>query len=173
MFRNSCVGRQQLATDHYSNDNHRHKVMANAILLRELGNQNWPEIESSAFDMFVSSYCISSPDRTVSRGYLNDLASLLQEAGPESGLAKACQIISLANLGKKANSPMLLRKAEMLYFDFLPSFRWIISIETKSTTTHSFVTAVLLGLYEVSFVRAQRRKMASNIDRSLQVRRPS
>ncbi|MCJ1398025.1 hypothetical protein MMC11_001222 [Xylographa trunciseda] len=123
--------------------------MPKSILPCELGNLDWPEIESSAFQTFISDYCISSSNRTVSRGYLNGLESLIVEAGPGSSIAKSCKIISLANLGKKAASHMILQKAETLYFDLLPSFRWTISNEGKSTTIQSLITAVLLGLYEI------------------------
>lgn len=44
---------------------------------------------------------------------------------------------------------MLLDKAETLYFDLLPAFRRTISNEGKTTTVHSLITAVLLGLYEI------------------------
>ncbi|KAK9481539.1 hypothetical protein V1527DRAFT_486508 [Lipomyces starkeyi] len=123
--------------------------MPKSILPCDLENLNWAEIESLAVQTFISDYCISSSDRTVSRGYLNGLESLIEKAGSESSIAKSCKIISLANLGKKAASPMLLQKAETLYFDLLPSFRWTISSEGKSATIHSLLTAVLLGLYEV------------------------
>ncbi len=147
--------------------------MPKSILPCELGNLNWPEIESSAFQTFFSNYCISSSNRTVSRGYLNGLKSLIEQAGPESSIAKSCKIISLANLGKKAASPMLLQKAEALYFDLLPSFRWTISNEGKSTTIHSLITAVLLGLYEVSIAYEQGINTLFDADRSLRVLIPN
>lgn len=112
-------------------------------------------MEGLAFQTFISDYCIPSSNRTVSRGYLNGLESLIEEAGPGSSLAKSCRIISLANLGKKIASPILLQKAETLYFEFIPSFRWIISNESKATTIYSLITAVLLGLYEVSIASAR------------------
>lgn len=147
--------------------------MPKSILPWELGNPNWPEIESSAFQTFISDYCISSSNLTISRGYLNGLKSLIEKAEPRSIIAKSCKIISLANLGKKAANPMLLLRAETLYFDLLPSFRWTISNEHTSTTLHSFITAVLLGLYEVSIPGAQGVTTLFDIDRSLQVLVPS
>ena len=141
--------------------------MPKSILPCELGNLNWPEIESSAFQTFISEYCISLSNRTVSRGYLNGLESLIEKAGPASTVSQSCKIISLANLGKKAASPMLLQKAETLYFDLLPSFRWTISNEGESTTIQSLITAVLLGLYEVSIACAQVINTLFNVDRSL------
>jgi hypothetical protein len=140
--------------------------MPKSILQCELGNLNWPEIESSAFQTFISDYCISSSNRTASRGYLNGLESLIEKAVPASIIAQSCKIISLANLGKKAASPMLLQKAETLYFDLLPSFRWSISNEGKSTTIQSLITAVLLGLYEVSIACAQVISTLFDVDRS-------
>jgi len=143
--------------------------MSKSILPCELTNQNWPEIESSAFQTFISDYCISSSNRTVSRGYLNGLESLIEKSGQESIVAKACKIISLANLAKKTASPMLLQKAETLYFDLLPSFRWTISNEGESTTIHSFATAVLLGLYEVRIACVQGTELIFDVNRSLRV----
>ena len=147
--------------------------MPRSILPCEVGNLNGPEIENSAFQTFISDYCISSSNRTVSRGYLTGLESLIETAGPESSIAKACKIISLANLGKKAGNSMLLQKADALYFDFLPSFRWTISNEGRSTTIHSLITAVLLGLYEVNIACAQAINTLFDADRSLRVLAPN
>jgi hypothetical protein len=124
--------------------------MSKSTLPCELEHLNWPELESSAFQAFISDYCVSSLDCTISRGYLNGLQSLIVKAGPTSSIAQACKIISLASLGKKTASSLLLQKAEMLYVDLLPSFRSTISKEGDSTTIQSLMTAVLLGLYEVS-----------------------
>lgn len=98
----------------------------------------------------MSDYCISSPNYTVSRGYLSGLGGLIESAGPGSHIAESCKIISLANLGKKVNSAVFLQKAERLYFELLPSFRLTISSKDKLATVESLMTAVLLGLYEVS-----------------------
>jgi hypothetical protein len=68
---------------------------------------------------------------------------------------------------------MLLQKAEALYFDLLPSFRWTISNEGKSTTIHSLITAVLLGLYEVSIAYEQGINTLFDADRSLRVLIPN
>jgi len=147
--------------------------MPESILLCELGNLNWPEIESSAFQTFTFDYCISSSNRAVSRGYLNGLVSLIEKAGPASIIAQSCKVISLANLGKKAASPILLQKAETLYFDLLPTFRWTISNERKSTTIQSLITAVLLGLYEVSIACGQVINTLFDVDRSLRLLVPN
>jgi hypothetical protein len=124
--------------------------MPKSLLTSELRDLNWPELEILAFQTFVSDYCIPSIYPSISRGYLNSLESLVERAGPASIIAQSCKIISLATLGKKSVSPMILQKAENLYFDLLPSFRSTISNEGESTTIQSFVTAVLLGLYQVS-----------------------
>lgn len=147
--------------------------MAKFIPPCEVGNLNWSEVESSAFQILISDYCISSKDCTISCGYLNGLESLVGQAGLGLVTAKSCKIISLANLGKKAASPVLSQKAETLYFELLPSFRWNISNERKSTTMHSFMTAVLLGLYEVSIACGQDISALFDVNRSLQVRVPN
>lgn len=147
--------------------------MAKSILPCQLGILNWPEIESLAFQTFISDYCISSSNLTVSRGYLNGLESLIQKAGPASSIAQSYRIISLANLGKKADSPMLLQKAKTLYFDLLPSFRRTISNEDKFTTIQSLITAVLLGLYEVSISCTKVICMLFDIDRLLRLLGPN
>jgi hypothetical protein len=146
--------------------------MPKTILPCGLGNPNWPEIESSAFQTFISDYCISSSNRKVSRGYLNGLESLIEKAGPWSCIAKSCKIISLANPGKKTASPVLLQKAETLYFDLLPSFRTTTN-EGKSTTIHSLMIAVLLGLYEVSMKLRTRYDTSFEVHRSLRVLVPN
>ena len=132
--------------------------MPKTIVPFDLGSLKWPEIEDLAFQTFISDYCISSSNGTLSRGYLNGLESLIEKAGPASAVSQSCKIISLANLGKRAASPMFLQTAETMYFDLLPSFRWTISKEGNSTTIQSLITAVLLGLYEVSIARAQSYK---------------
>jgi hypothetical protein len=68
---------------------------------------------------------------------------------------------------------MLLQKAKTLYFDLLPSFRWTISNEGKSTTIHSLITAVLLGLYEVNIACPQGINTLFDVDRSLRVLVPN
>ena len=143
------------------------EVKAQSIVPSLLENLNWLEIESRAFQTFISDYCIPSSNRTVSRGYLNGLECFIEKAGPESCVAKSCRILSLANLGKKTASPGPVQRAEMLYLDLLPSFRQTISDEGNSTTIHSLITAVMLGLYEVRIIHIHGKCYFFDSNRSL------
>jgi hypothetical protein len=109
----------------------------------------WPNIEQDARLAFFDDYCVVSSNQNLSRGYLHGLRTLVFEAGLSSEVAQACTIMSLANLGKKHGNATYIKRAEDLYSSLLPSFRLRISNETRFTTVESFITATLLGLYEV------------------------
>jgi hypothetical protein len=141
--------------------------MPKTILLCESRNPSYSEIESLPFQAFISNYCISSSNPTVSHGYLSGLESLTKGAGPASNISQSCKVLSLAPLGRRQAIPTLLQKAERLYFDLFPSFRLTVSSEGNSTTIQSLIAAVLLGLYEVSIACAQIINTLSNVDRSL------
>jgi len=124
--------------------NPRPRIKANLV------NFESDQIEEIAFRTFITDYCVSSTNPTVSRGYLNSLENLIEKAGPASDIAQSCNIIALANLGKKRASHNLMKKAQMLYLGFLPSFR--LTIANEVTSVESLITAVLLGLYEVNLM---------------------
>lgn len=107
------------------------------------------QIDKHALQTFFVDYCVSSADRSLSRGYLDGLQTLLFHAGPQSEVSQAAKIVALANLGKKSNSPSLLERTRLLYSRLLHSFQRTISNPSTSSTIESFMTAVLLGLYEV------------------------
>ncbi|KIW46773.1 uncharacterized protein PV06_02411 [Exophiala oligosperma] len=107
------------------------------------------QIDKHALQTFFVDYCVSSADRSLSRGYLDGLQTLLFHAGPQSEVSQAAKIVALANLGKKSNSPSLLERTRLLYSRLLHSFQRTISNPSTSSTIESFMTAVLLGLYEM------------------------
>jgi hypothetical protein len=106
-------------------------------------------IEQRALAAFLDDYCIVSKNKSLSRGYLDDLESLLAHAGPSSDIAKAAKIAAFASLGNKLGEPDLIHRANMLYSDLLRSFQVTMSKAATSNTIESLATAVLLGLYEV------------------------
>jgi hypothetical protein len=110
---------------------------------------NGIEIEQRALSTFLDDYCVVSKDRSLSRGYLDDLEWLLASAGPSSDITKAVRIASFVSLGNKIGEPYLLHRANMMYSELLCSFQITMSRETTSNTIESLTTAVLLGLYEV------------------------
>ena len=111
---------------------------------------DWPYIEQGTRLAFFDEYCMVSSNRGLSRGYLHGLQTMIAKAGLSSELVQACTIIALANVGKKLGNAMYINRAEGLYSLLLRSFRLSISNEAIFTTVESLITAVLLGLYEVS-----------------------
>jgi hypothetical protein len=75
---------------------------------------------------------------------------MISEAGSSSELAQACTIASLANIANKLGNITYIERTKGLYSSLLRSFRLHISNEAIFTIVESLITAVLLGLYEVS-----------------------
>lgn len=99
---------------------------------------------------FLQGFCIQSEDHGLSRGYLDGLPSLLRRADPTSDVAKAATAAALGNAGMRYNRKDLLQEAERVYGSLLKSFRRAIVDLKESTCVTTFMTTVLLGLYEVS-----------------------
>ena len=107
------------------------------------------QLEQHALPTFFFDYCVISRDRSLSRGYLDGLETLLHHAGPSSDVGRACKIVALASLGNKLGRPKLVEKAKQLYAGLLSSFRMTISDPATSNTVESLMTSALLGVYEV------------------------
>ena len=107
------------------------------------------EAEQAALASFLDDYCVSSKDKTLSRGYLDNLEYLLAHGDLSSDLANATKAASLASLGNKLGEPDLLLRAKASYSELLASVQQTMSNSTTSKTLESLATAVLLGLYEV------------------------
>jgi hypothetical protein len=106
-------------------------------------------IEELALRAFFYDYCVTSMNRSLSRGYLDGLESLLHCNGRNSDLAQACKVVAFANHGNKLYRPILLRKAQIMYHDLLGCLARTIADPANSSTVESLMIAVLLGLYEV------------------------
>ena len=109
------------------------------------------EFEQRALAAFVDDYCIVPKDNSLSRGYLDGLEDLL--ARSSLAVAKAANIAGLASLGNKLDRPHLIHRAKTLYPDALCTFQVTMS-KGSSPSTESLTIAVLLGLYEVTYVSA-------------------
>jgi hypothetical protein len=121
-------------------------------LLRETllrNTYNGSEIEQRALFTFLDDYCVVLKDKSLSRGYLNDLECLLASAATSSDITKSMGIASFANLGNKIGEPYLVHQANMMYSELLCFFQITMSREATSNTIESLTTAVILGLYEV------------------------
>ena len=113
----------------------------------QLGNA---QLEQQALDIFIEEYCVEPADPTISRGFLNGLKSLIAYTGETSDVAQAARAVSLVGLGNRTSTPAFRRKAEILYGDLLRSFATTLSNPNTSNSVESLMTAVLMGLLEVS-----------------------
>ena len=109
------------------------------------------KFEQRALAKFFSDYCVVSSNRSLSRGYLNGLESLLNYAGTTSDIAQACKMMALACYGTPSTGTALVykAKAKLLYPSLLRSFTNTISNPANLNTIETLMTAVVLGLYEV------------------------
>ncbi|OCL02966.1 hypothetical protein AOQ84DRAFT_303720 [Glonium stellatum] len=102
-----------------------------------------------ALDSFFDDYCVESIDRSISRGFLDGLQSLINNAGQSSDIAQAARIVALAGIGNRTNRPDIVHQTKLIYGDLLRSFQTTLLDAVSSNTTESLMTAVLLGLYEI------------------------
>lgn len=106
-------------------------------------------IEQHARQQFFHDYCIISQNRELSRGYLHGLEAIVEEAGPDSELTKACTLVALSTACKTSWNAVHQGRVEDLYSSLLQSFRLSMSNTTQFVSIKSLLTAALLGLYEV------------------------
>lgn len=107
------------------------------------------QIEQRSLMTFFNDYCERSKDRSVSRGFLDGLETIIVYAGQSSNVAKAAKIVALAGIGNRLLRKTLVQKAERLYCELLSSFQKRLSEKTLCNTVELLVTASLIGLYEV------------------------
>ena len=110
---------------------------------------NDSDVNQIALATFLDDYCITSKDKTLSRGYLDSLGSLLAHGQSSSDLSKAAMVAALASFANKIGDPRLLHRAKESYSDLLVAFQSTMSNRVTASTIESLATAVLLGLYEV------------------------
>ena len=106
-------------------------------------------LDEGTLEIFFRDYCIESSNRSLSRGFLDGIKSLIACTGESSDVARAAKTVALAGLGKRTKRAELMKRAEELYAQILLSFRTTLSHSYQSNTTETLMTAVLLGLYEV------------------------
>jgi len=106
-------------------------------------------VEQCALANFLDDYCIGSKNRSLSRGYLDDLGLMVSCAESSSDLLKAAKITSFVSFGNKTGDSYLIYQASIMYAELLYSFQSTMSKGATSNTIEALTTAVLLGLYEV------------------------
>ncbi|EEU43445.1 uncharacterized protein NECHADRAFT_95012 [Fusarium vanettenii 77-13-4] len=108
-------------------------------------------LEEVALDIFLDSFVVPSHDRGQSRGFLDGMHSLLANANPACTLISAARVITLASIANRTRWHSLLETAQKRYGQLLMDFTVSLSQEKAGVSFKYFLTAVLLGLYEVSF----------------------
>ncbi|KAH9215596.1 hypothetical protein DL95DRAFT_136041 [Leptodontidium sp. 2 PMI_412] len=115
----------------------------------KIGLLDWTSIEGYARVQFFGDYCVHSPNKDISRGYLSGLPAMVAKAGPESDVAKACTTIALASLGTKTRDQRIAHRAQSLHTALLRSFSLSITTGDTFISVESLITATLLGLHEI------------------------
>ncbi|KAK5945487.1 hypothetical protein PMZ80_002692 [Knufia obscura] len=98
---------------------------------------------------FLHGFCIKSKDHNLSRGYLDGLPRLLEHGNTNTNVSKAANAAALGFAGMRYQRRDLLVEAEKAYASLLRSFRKTIVEIEDSTRIDTFMTTVLLGLYEI------------------------
>ena len=106
------------------------------------------KLDESALEAFFYDYCVIPTNRSISHGYLGSVQSMLHRQGWQSDLAKACKAVEYATQSTLLRTPVLMRKAELMYVDLLGSLAKMDSA-TFANSPESLKIAMLLGLYEV------------------------
>ena len=108
------------------------------------------QIEQRSLELFFEDYCIESKDRSISRGFLDGIKLLIVYAGQSSDLAQAAKIVALAGVGLRTGRKDLISRTKKKYGILLASFQSNLCAKLGVNSVESLMTAVLLGLYEVS-----------------------
>ncbi|UPK92701.1 hypothetical protein LCI18_003636 [Fusarium solani-melongenae] len=106
-------------------------------------------LEEVALDIFLDGFVVQSQDRRQSRGFLDGMHSLLADAAPACTLISAVRVITLASIANRTRWHSLLETAQKQYGQLLIDFTTSLSREQTRISSKDFLTAVLLGLYEL------------------------
>lgn len=108
-------------------------------------------LEDVALGIFLDSFVVQSHNRRQSRGFLDGMHSLLANADSACTLISAARVITLASIANRTRRHSLLEAAQKRYGQLLMNFTTHLSREKTGISFKYFLTAVLLGLYEVGF----------------------
>jgi hypothetical protein len=98
---------------------------------------------------FIYDFCVVSPNRDLSRGFLSGVEPMFHRLGLDSNLAKACQIVSTGTHSKPLQRPSLTYMAQHVYQDLLGCLAGSIENPSSQNAAESKVVAMLLGIYQV------------------------
>lgn len=106
-------------------------------------------LNDELIDAFLSDFTIESSDRSVSRGFLDGVRSLLTLSGGSSDLASAMRMIALASGRGVRGKQRAQTESKAIYVELLKTVREDLAV-AKNLSNQSLVMIVLLGIYEVS-----------------------
>jgi hypothetical protein len=107
------------------------------------------QLERIAIATFFDDYAVVSADHTVSRGFLDGLKLLIQNAGESSDITQAMRIVALAGAANRTGHMSLLHRSRLIYGQLLGSLHRTFPGLLKHSTMESLMTIALLGIYEV------------------------
>jgi hypothetical protein len=105
--------------------------------------------EDAAIQIFLDTLVVPSQNRQKSRGFLHGIQSLLTSATPDSALFSAAKVVALAAISNSTRSPELASVVQTLYGSVLRDLTLSLPGDDSTVPVETFLTALLLGLYEV------------------------
>ncbi|EPS41767.1 hypothetical protein H072_4268 [Dactylellina haptotyla CBS 200.50] len=119
------------------------------LSLQQLQSFTRTQIEQYAISAFIENYVFFPEDKSLSRGFLSGVPSLLENAPPNSTIAQAASIVTYASLKDTQHGDYFARLASTSYLDLLNSFQATMANLNAKNTVESVTTAILLGIYEM------------------------
>lgn len=101
-------------------------------------------------DFFVRNFVVQPSDERNSRGFLHGLQEMIRSVPGSSDLVRAVSAVSIACKGNCDGDLAALTHAAEEYGETLRSFRGMLLRNTTVWSPQTLITAVILGLYEVS-----------------------
>ena len=103
-----------------------------------------------ALEWFIGDFVLRSNDRAISRGYFNNLVSLLNYVGPHSLFAESTEAVALVCLAKKPGAGALALNAAEKYGDCLAQLRHALTDPAQQNSIKTLFSILMMALYEVS-----------------------
>lgn len=111
-------------------------------------------------ESFIRNFVVQPSDERNSRGFLHGLQEMIRSAPVSSDLVRAVSAVSIACKGNCDGDLAALTHAAEEYGDILRSFRGMLLRNTTAWSPQILITAVILGLYEVSCSSAPLTELA-------------
>lgn len=109
---------------------------------------NQEQMRRFALQAFFHDYSVSTPNASLSGGFLGGLERMVQRLGFDSPVADACKATAFASNGLKLSREYMINEAEVLHQNLLNHLA--LRMKTPAASgTGTLAIAILLGLYQV------------------------